>query len=680
MSNKMRTKSILATILCAAVLLTGCNKEESMGGPEAAGGPSVRLTLGGSAAPGTKTVTRSSGDDSNPGTTAAEEAEKSVADLRAVLFSTTKGFYKTVEATSDDNGGYTFLVEQDDTYDVWLVANADETLRTALESIPAGTKPDDETKGLGAVIATQASDADNAFLMLSVDKFTVTTEIAKTQDAGDIHMRRLSVRIDIINAADGIEVTKVKFNNRAKQSYLQTPNTMPTGAEWFETKEYTPTGLVGDKTTPTKYEHEIYTYENCTAKGGTALPTLTLEYTEGGQTKTHTVEFIDANAADHTPLALKRNYLYRITLNKVYQLGFQMEVLDWDEAETFEVPDLPLDVESQEELNAKLKVNMFTEYNVKSADLATKTVNSFYDQLTVSFADCPTDSYFTYTELQNAGLTTADAVLTDGQGNKYRLPTEGELSLLLPMWTELAERDDLGNKHWGVCHPWWNDNLSTNNPGNAAVDSYVMSSKVSKEGWKETIYLKNGADNYPDKTTNAGETDGDYVVSGKSWMTKGTQIETVHYYTAEPDDPEKGNYNIAPVYSIRFKGTSQYAAYRWESCQIAGNPLERYFSIKIKALPEDSEMTVDDLIGNNSFWAEGCIEFKFPASGYYPLGTTPDGTNDNISNRGINGYCWSSSLWNGDSYACCLNFSLSNTYVGHGVLGVRFPLRLVKAE
>ena len=672
----MKPIRLLTTILCAATLLTSCNKKDNLGGPSATDGPSVRLTLGGSAAPGVQTaksaagpITRSSGDDSTPGTTVAEEAEKSVSDLRAVLFSTKNGFYKTVEAKPDaTNGGYTFIVEQDDTYDVWLVANADETLRTALESIPAGTKPDDETKGLGAVIATQASDADNAFLMLSTEAERVTTQISQTKNIGEIHMRRLSVRIDIINAAEGITVNKVTFNNRAKQSYLQTPNTMPTGAEWFETKEYTPTGLVGDKTTPTKYEHEIYTYENCTAKGGTTLPTLTLEYTEGGETKTHTVEFTDANAPAGTPLALKRNYLYRITLNKVYQLGFQMEVIDWEAGETFDVPDLPLDGESQAALNAKLKVNMFTEYNVKSADLATKTVNSFYDKLAVSFDDCPTDSYFTYTELQDAGLTAADAVLTDGQGNKYRLPTEGELNLLLPMYTETADMPDIDGKK-GRYHPWWNDNTSTSPTNVMVTDEFT-----------ETIYLKNGADHYPDKTTNTAETDGDYRLVGESQLRLGALTETVHYYTAEPDDPEKGNYNIAPVYGIRFKGTSQYAAYRWESCQIAGNPLERYFSIKIKALPEDSEMTVDDLIGNNSFWAEGCIEFKFPASGYYPLGTTPDGTNDNISNRGINGYCWSSSLWNGDSYACCLNFSLSNTYVGHGVLGVRFPLRLVKAE
>ncbi len=92
-------------------------------------------------------------------------------------------------------------------------------------------------------------------------------------------------------------------------------------------------------------------------------------------------------------------------------------------------------------------------------------------------------------------------------------------------------------------------------------------------------------DNLPDKTTNAGETDGDYIVSGKSWMKKGAQSEMVHYYKAEPDVEEKRAITTSLLSMVCvFKGTSQYAAYRWETCQIGGNPLERYFSIKIKAL------------------------------------------------------------------------------------------------
>ena len=111
---------------------------------------------------------------------------------------------------------------------------------------------------------------------------------------------------------------------------------------------------------------------------------------------------------------------------------------------------------------------MFTPFNVSSLNKAQKKV-AFFDKLAVAFAECPTDSYFTYTQLKDAGVTVADAVLTDSEGNKYRLPTAGELNLLIPRWTDVAMRDDLGNRHWGFYHPWWNDNLSTNDPSNANV-------------------------------------------------------------------------------------------------------------------------------------------------------------------------------------------------------------------
>ena len=114
-------------------------------------------------------------------------------------------------------------------------------------------------------------------------------------------------------------------------------------------------------------------------------------------------------------------------------------------------PGDPLDPESQQKLNAALKVNMFTPFNAKSVDLGAKKINSFFDELAVSADDCPTDSYFTYTELKDAGLTAADAVLTDGEGNQYRLPTEGELNLLLPMWTEEADRATVNKEKRTAC-------------------------------------------------------------------------------------------------------------------------------------------------------------------------------------------------------------------------------------
>ena len=272
----------------------------------------------------------------------------------------------------------------------------------------------------------------------------------------------------------------------------------------------------------------------------------------------------------------------------------------------------------------------------------------------------------TLTVLKDAGATAADAVFTGPDGKKYRLPTAGELNLLLPMYTEPGDQPDIDGKKGQYC-PWWNDNASTN------------TSLVTVETpFTETIYLKNGEDNLPDKS-HPDDTDSEYTLKGQSQMKLGVLSETVHYYTTEPDDPQKGNYNIHPVYAVRFKGTSQYAAYRWESCRIADDPLERYFSIKIKALPADSELTVDDVADNVSFWRDGFIEFKFPASGYYaPEIGQP--TPENITYRGVNGYCRSSSLWTGGSHVYDLRFSLNNAHMDHSALDNKYSLRLVKVS
>lgn len=107
--------------------------------------------------------------------------------------------------------------------------------------------------------------------------------------------------------------------------------------------------------------------------------------------------------------------------------------------------------------------------------------------------------------------------------------------------------------------------------------------------------------------------------------------------------------------------------------------MERYLSIKIKALKKDDTHTTIDDVADEAFWKEGFVEFLFPASGYYaPAIDQP--TSENISNRGVNGTCWSSSLWVKDSDSRYLNFNLINAHVGHNTVGDRFPLRLVRVQ
>ena len=661
--------SFITALLAAAALLAGCSKDAPDGGPQPSDGNRVVFTLGG--------ATRAAGDNDASAPLAATDEEKKIDGLLAVAFTDDGNYYKTFDAAYDaDSQTASFDVEKNGTYDIWFVANADETLAAALLALTDRNSDSRVTEDdLATLLVTQqvgrkdGEEAWHPFVMFSTEARRIVSKHGVVTNGGVVTMRRLAVRIDLVNAATGVTVNSVKFVNRTKQSRLGASNdmTFSTPQDLYEEKSYEGIDLAGDFTKPTEYKASIYSYENVdVTPDGEHLPALEVKYTMDGLKFTHTVKFFDStDPAGKTPLALKRNYLYRIVLTKQLDVSFDITVEDWNTAGAFQIEDIPFDKHDQAALNAALKVNMFTEFNVKSVDLNSKTVNAFYDKLAVSADECPTDSYFPHTELKDAGATAADAVFTGPDGKKYRLPTEGELNLLMPMYTEEADQPDIDGKK-GRYHPWWNDNASTNT-------TYVM---VTNE-FTETIYLKNGVDNLPDQT-HSDDTDSEYTLKGQSQLKLGALSETVHYYTAEPDDPQKGNYNIHPVYAVRFKGTSQYAAYRWETCQINGNPLERYLSIKIKALPADSELTVDDVADNASFWRDGFIEFKFPASGYYSPENAGNPLPENITGRGVNGFCWSSSLWTGGSNARSLAFNLDDTLVGRYVPGHRFPLRLVK--
>ena len=664
--------SFITALLAAAALLAGCSKDAPDGGPQPSDGNRVVFTLGG--------ATRAAGDNDASAPLAATDEEKKIDGLLAVAFTDDGNYYKTFDAAYDaDSQTASFDVEKNGTYDIWFVANADETLAAALLALTDRNSDSRVTEDdLAALLVTQqvgrkdGEEAWHPFVMFSTEARRIVSKHGVVTNGGVVTMRRLAVRIDLVNAATGVTVNSVKFVNRTKQSRLGASNdmTFSTPQDLYEEKSYEGIDLAGDFAKPTEYKASIYSYENVdVTPDGEHLPALEVKYTMDGLKFTHTVKFFDStDPAGKTPLALKRNYLYRIVLTKQLDVSFDITVEDWNTAGAFQIEDIPFDKHDQAALNAALKVNMFTEFNVKSVDLNSKTVNAFFDKLAVSADECPTDSYFTYTQLKDAGATAADAVFTGPDGGKYRLPTEGELALLVPIYTEEADRATVNKEKDGMYHSYWNDNPSTN------TFPYVMVTTP----FTETIYLKNGSDNQADKT-HPDDTDSEYTLKGESQMRVGTKLETVHYYTAEPDDPQKGNYNIHPVYAVRFKGTSQYAAYRWESCRIADNPQERYFSIKIKALPADSELTVDDVADNASFWRDGFIEFKFPASGYYKS-EIDQPTLDNITGLGVNGYCCSSSLWVGGLHIRNLNFSLNNANVGRLVVGCRFPLRLVKVS
>ena len=687
----MKTRFITA-LFAAASLLAGCSKETTGPGDTDDSRIPITFTL---ATPGSEGViyprsaTRATHD----------AAEYAVRQLTLLVYDATDTsapkFLRKHDMTSDitlydnGNGTYTFSLEapisdMNAKRKFVFVVNDD----AAVAATAAGSAEADLHETAATV---ELADGDTADKLAEADAGIAMSGTATADGQNqvitivpgvkcEVKLTRIVARVDVQNNTPNMTLESAVLVGAATRGYLfaQAPLSAPvadrivlgSNATVDLTEEH-PALKPGEVFTPKTFRKTFYAYERPNTAGDYAAVRIT--YRVNDSKGTVEVPFIRTEVGGaQTPVDIERNHLYTVVLGNgkpvtTNEVQFTFKVEDWNTVEMPEEigPGDPLDPESQQKLNAALKVNMFTPFNAKSVDLGAKKINSFFDELAVSADDCPTDSYFTYTELKDAGLTAADAVLTDGEGNEYRLPTEGELNLLLPMWTEEADRATVNKEKDGMYYPYWNDNSSTNTFPYVTVET----------PFTETIYLKNGTDNLPDETHPA---DPEYTLKGESQLKVGTQTEQIAY----PADLVTNVYNIRPVYGLRFKGTNQYAAYRWETCKIASDPLERYLSIRIKALhPQDNATTIDD-VADETFWQDGFIEFQFPASGYYSPENAGNPTPENITHRGVYGYCWVSSLWTGDSDsgARFLGFYLNDAHVGHSVPGSRFPLRLVKVS
>ena len=687
----MKTRFITA-LFAAASLLAGCSKETTGPGDTDDSRIPITFTL---ATPGSEGViyprsaTRATHD----------AAEYAVRQLTLLVYDATDTsapkFLRKHDMTSDitlydnGNGTYTFSLEapisdMNAKRKFVFVVNDD----AAVAATAAGSAEADLHETAATV---ELADGDTADKLAEADAGIAMSGTATADGQNEVitivpgvkcevKLTRIVARVDVQNNTPNMTLESAVLVGAATRGYLfaQAPLSAPvadrivlgSNATVDLTEEH-PALKPGEVFAPKTFRKTFYAYERPNTAGDYAAVRIT--YRVNDSKGTVEVPFIRTEAGGaQTPVDIERNHLYTVVLGNgkpvtTNEVQFTFKVEDWNTVEMPEEigPGDPLDPESQQKLNAALKVNMLTPFNAKSVDLGAKKINSFFDKLAVSADDCPTDSYFTYTELKDAGLTAADAVLTDGEGNQYRLPTEGELNLLLPMWTEEADRATVNKEKDGMYYPYWNDNSSTNTFPYVTVET----------PFTETIYLKNGTDNLPDETHPA---DPEYTLKGESQLKVGTQTEQITY----PADLVTNVYNIRPVYGLRFKGTNQYAAYRWETCKIASDPLERYLSIRIKALhPQDNATTIDD-VADETFWQDGFIEFQFPASGYYSPENAGNPTPENITHRGVYGYCWVSSLWTGDSDsgARFLGFYLNDAHVGHSVPGSRFPLRLVKVS
>lgn len=363
----MRHKGIfgmLYGVLAAGLLaLGGCS-------PSAVDGPAgvdsscrVAFRLGGAAG---KASSRMGTGESVTGGELQTNLEKQVNSLLAVIFTdadpsgntednANDKFFRTVEI---DLGGETipvidnlsFLVGDEGDYLVIFVANVDETKDKALADALAGLEKGVSTVGdFKKLEVSQLPETKPGMLMTS-GFIRFRSSLIDAVDLGTVYLRRIMSRIDIINMAGGVTVTRAVLHNRTVKSLLCNDGTLQVNGDYIgDTEEYTiEPALAGNMTNPAKYEAEIYSYEQLADNTQEDYqPSVDIYYTKqatGEQLFKHTVSLkvpeSEEDGAALVPIGLKRNNAYLVYIRAdAGELLFSVKVEDWVEGETFTVTD-----------------------------------------------------------------------------------------------------------------------------------------------------------------------------------------------------------------------------------------------------------------------------------------------------------------------------------------------------
>ncbi|MCR8882356.1 hypothetical protein QUW57_03760 [Phocaeicola plebeius] len=351
---------MLYGVLAAGLLaLGGCS-------PSAVDGPAgvdsscrVAFRLGGAAG---KASSRMGTGESVTGGELQTNLEKQVNSLLAVIFkdadplgdtedNANDKFFRTVkidlgEETDPVIEGLSFLVGDEGNYQVIFVANADADLAGKINALEKDVSTVQTLKNLEV---SQSPDTKPGMLMTS-GFIRFRSSLVEAVDLGTVYLRRIMSRIDLINMADGVTVTRAVLHNRTVKSLLCNDGTLQVNGDYIgDTEEYTiEPALAGNMTNPAKYEAEIYSYEQLADNTqGTLQPSVDVYYTrsdKGEQLFKHTVSLkvpkSDADGAALVPIGLKRNNAYLIYIRTdAGDIRFTIKVEDWVEGETFTVTD-----------------------------------------------------------------------------------------------------------------------------------------------------------------------------------------------------------------------------------------------------------------------------------------------------------------------------------------------------
>ena len=363
----MRHKGIfgmLYGVLAAGLLaLGGCS-------PSAVDGPAgvdsscrVAFRLGGAAGNASSRMVEG---ESASGGELQTNLEKQVNSLLAVIFTDAEPsgdtednekdkFFRTVKI---DLGGETdpviddlsFSTGDEGNYLVFFVANVDEEKDKALADALAGLKKGVTTVGEFKNLEVSQLPETKPGMLMTSGFIRFRSSLVEAVDLGTVYLRRIMSRIDLINMADGVTVTRAVLHNRTVKSLLCNDATLKVNEEYIgATEEYTiDPALIGNMDNPTKYEAEIYSYEQLADKTqGIYQPSVDIYYTKqdaDGKVFKHTVSLKVPESEDEgaslVPIGLKRNNAYLVYIRAdAGELLFSVKVEDWVEGETFTVTD-----------------------------------------------------------------------------------------------------------------------------------------------------------------------------------------------------------------------------------------------------------------------------------------------------------------------------------------------------
>ena len=238
-------------------------------------------------------------------------------------------------------------------------------------------------------------------------------------------------------------------------------------------------------------------------------------------------------------------------------------------------------------------------------------------------------SYFPYDELRQVGLF--DTPINDGKGRYYRMPTSGELQMIFP---EAADGSVLGQYNMFV-------------PLN-----FVWSPTAEK---RLTLLESAPLDNREDRTAD---------LSGRK-----VEGESEFYYHEEYEDD---NPDAFPVFALRFKGTSQYAAYRYQII-MEGEDNDFHFVINLKAKwlrARDTTTKIEDII-KDDYWKSGYLELNIPCLSYHDAQGYAGGAD---------GRLMSSTLRDGVPVVGYFDGSYSGLHTDYDGLNCKYPARLIRCQ